>query len=283
MFVRYLLCSVLVCGCSKQVQSGPPKERAPVELVDAFFQAVKAGDEAQLRELVREDYVQHSSLVGDGLGGLLDALPLLRGFEVTTHRVLVDGDRVMLHQTYRAPDQQPLVAMDVFRIEAGQLAEHWDAFQEEVPVSQTVSGRGMTDGPTEVEAGDSSSNRILVEEFVEVVLTQGHFDRLAEFVSTEQYDQHNPGVGDGLEGLGELAAGLQEAGLSFGYTASPLVVAQGNFVMVGSEGVFGPSEHPGFALFYDLWRVENGKIVEHWDVVPPAPEPAALPHSNGFF
>jgi len=265
-------------ACSKQA---PLTES---EVVDAFFAAVDAGDVEAIEGLVAEDYVQHSALAADGRAGLLEALPSLREMEVQRHRLLVDGDKVLLHQTYTLPDQSTQVVFDVFRVEAGQLVEHWDAWQPEVPAAQTVSGRSMTEGPTEVvDLDQTEANRRLVTDFVEVVLTQGQFDRLGEFISADQYDQHNPGVADGLEGLGALAAGLQEAGLVFGYTDSPLVVAQGNFVMVGSEGVFGPSEAPGFALFYDLWRVEQGQIVEHWDVVPPGPDVAGLPHDNGFF
>lgn len=71
--------------------------------------------------------------------------------------------------------------------------------------------------------------------------------------------------------------------MTFFYTRTPLVVAQGDMVLVGSEGVFGPADDPPFAVFYDLFRVEDGRIVEHWDVIPPSPDPDALPHSNGFF
>ncbi|GAA2599815.1 hypothetical protein GCM10010435_94070 [Winogradskya consettensis] len=55
------------------------------------------------------------------------------------------------------------------------------------------------------------------------------------------------------------------------------VIAEGNFVLTVSEGSFGPAP----TAFYDLFRVDNGKIVEHWDITPEIV--ADLPHSNGPF
>ncbi|MEM9070439.1 MAG: nuclear transport factor 2 family protein [Myxococcota bacterium] len=255
---------------------------APQEVVSEVFAAVEAGDRAQIEELVRDDYEQHSALAEDGREGLLSIVDLLQSLSVTPHRVFVDGNLVALHQTYEFPDGRRQVAFDVFRVEDGQLAEHWDALQDEV--TETVSGRSMVDGPTAPAAdAPTDANRALVEEFVRVILTEGQFDRLTEFVSEEMYLQHNPAVGDGLEGLGAFVAGLQEAGIAFGYRRSPLVVAEGDFVLVGSEGFFGPADDPPFAIFYDLFRVENGRIVEHWDVIPASPNPDTLPHDNGFF
>ncbi|MEM9491430.1 MAG: nuclear transport factor 2 family protein, partial [Myxococcota bacterium] len=232
----------------------------------------------------REDYIQHSAFVADGRQGLIDALPTMAALKIELHRTLVDGDLVALHQTYEFPDGQRMVAFDVFRTQDGQLAEHWDALQAEVPANQTVSGRSMVDGATAVTDLDKTeANRALVTEFVDQVLGKGQFDRITDYVSTAQYDQHNPLVADGIEGLIGFAEGLAQQGLTFYFTATPIVVAQGNFVLTGSEGALGPVDNPGYAVIYDLFRVEDGKIVEHWDVVPESPDPAALPHGNGFF
>ena len=56
-----------------------------------------------------------------------------------------------------------------------------------------------------------------------------------------------------------------------------IVVAEGNFVFVASDAVMGGKPW----AFFDLWRVEEDKIVEHWDVV--APIPAEMVHDNGKF
>jgi predicted SnoaL-like aldol condensation-catalyzing enzyme len=54
-------------------------------------------------------------------------------------------------------------------------------------------------------------------------------------------------------------------------------VAEGNFVLAASEGMFGGKP----AAFLDLFRVDNGKTAEHWDVM--ADVPAKMAHGNGKF
>lgn len=59
----------------------------------------------------------------------------------------------------------------------------------------------------------------------------------------------------------------------------PLVLAEGNYVLAVSEGTYGGEA----TSYYDLWRVENGKITEHWDVMETiAPEDTWV-NKNGKF
>lgn len=256
----------------------------PAAVVFDMFEAVAANDLDTLEALVPEDYRQHSSLAADGREGLFGILDVLRSAEITVHRTLVDGELVALHSTYGLADGTQLVAFDVFRVQEGQVVEHWDALQPLVSATESASGRSMTDGPTEVRDLElTEANRALVTEYVAAILTRGEMDRVTEFVSTDTYQQHNPLVGDGLDGLGAFVESLAEQDLTFYYTASPIVVAQGDFVLVGSEGVFGPAANPPYAVFYDLFRVEDGLIVEHWDVIPPDAATLDLPHENGWF
>ena len=56
-------------------------------------------------------------------------------------------------------------------------------------------------------------------------------------------------------------------------------LAQGNFVLAVSEGTFGGAP----TSYYDLWRVENGKISEHWDVMETIADEATWQNQNGKF
>ena len=56
-------------------------------------------------------------------------------------------------------------------------------------------------------------------------------------------------------------------------------LAQGNFVPAVSEGTFGGVP----TSYYDLWRVENGKIAEHWDVMETIADPSTWQNQNGKF
>jgi predicted SnoaL-like aldol condensation-catalyzing enzyme len=222
-------------------------------------------------------YVQHSALASDGPAGLrklVENLPA--GFSYDLHRVIADGDLVALHGTYHGFGPDPLVAFDIFRVADGKLAEHWDALTP--AVEKTVSGRSQTDGPTEVSDRDETeANRSLVKGFVENVLRDGKLDALTDYLSTESYAQHNVGIGDNLDGLSEALTALAAQGITMVYHAVHKVIAEGNFVLTVSEGSFGAAP----TAFYDLFRIDNGKIVEHWDITPEIV--TDLPHGNGLF
>ncbi|WP_433796738.1 nuclear transport factor 2 family protein [Actinoplanes sp. CA-252034] len=234
-------------------------------------------DPSAVDRWVSATYRQHSALATDGPDGLRALVAgLPDDFRYDLHRVLADGDLVALHGTYHGFGPEPLVAFDVFRVEDGRLAEHWDALTPVVP--RTVSGRSQTDGPTAIDArADTEANRALVTGFVETVLKGGKTDAVTDFLSTETYHQHNVGIGDGLDGLGAALAALADQGVSMVYTELHRVIADGDLVLTVSEGAFGPTP----TAFYDLFRVADGRIVEHWDITPQIP--GTLPHGNGLF
>ena len=70
---------------------------------------------------------------------------------------------------------------------------------------------------------------------------------------------------------------LAEAGQGFSFTDVHLIVAEGNFVFTMTEGAMGDVP----TAFFDLWRVEDGKIVEHWDTIEAIPD--EMVHDNGKF
>ena len=127
---------------------------------------------------------------------MIQFIPALKdtGIAVETHRVFADGDLVVTHSTYdnaQAFGAPTLVGIDVFRIENGKLAEHWDNLQP--PAPPNASGRTMTDGPTEVtDLDQTEANKALVAEFAQAVLIEGDFSRIADFViGGDAYMQHN--------------------------------------------------------------------------------------------
>lgn len=65
------------------------------------------------------------------------------------------------------------------------------------------------------------------------------------------------------------------------------MLGEGGFVLTGTEGLLDPDDDGrergdrAAAGCCDLWRVADGRIVEHWEACQPVPE--RLPHDNGFF
>ncbi|MEM1139092.1 MAG: nuclear transport factor 2 family protein [Pseudomonadota bacterium] len=254
----------------------------PKEIVLALFTAAFLNhDPEAARQLVTPDYIQHNPQVPTGAEGLMGLIPIVEqsGMTVTTHRVITEGNYVVLHNTFdnaEAFGAPSLAAFDVFRVEDGLVAEHWDNLQ---PIPETtVSGRGMTDGPTEITDRDRTrENKELVVGFVKDVLGGAAPENVTNYMDPEVYMQHNPQIADGLDGLMAAIEAFAAQGQVITKFEPQIVVAEGNFVFVASDAVMGGEPW----AFFDLWRVEDGKIVEHWDVVAPIPDEMA--HDNGKF
>lgn len=254
----------------------------PSEIVLAAMAAIFTDfDVDAATPLLAEDYIQHNPGVPTGAAPALGFIPGLKesGISIETHRVIAEGDLVVMHNTYtnaQAFGGDVLVAFDVFRVEDGKVAEHWDNL---IPVAApNPSGRTQTDGATEITDLDKTAeNKAAVEGFIADILQGGAPDKITDYVSTETYLQHNPDVADGLDDLGAALAAMAEAGMAMTYAKTHLVVAEGNFVFAASEGALGDTP----TAFYDLFRLEDGLIVEHWDVI--SEIPAEMAHDNGKF
>lgn len=253
------------------------------EIVGAFLGAVMSGDVDTMRELANPDYIQHNPFIPTGLEPFIELLPVLQEAGTTAEniRMFQDGDYVFMHNIWRnaepfgAPE---MVAFDIIRVdENGRVAEHWDALQP--LVSETVSGRTQTDGPTEVtDLDQTEANKALAVALVQDVLMGRDPSRITDYISAESYAQHNPMIADGLNGIVAAVEQLTAQGNMFQYTEIHAVLGEGNFVLTVSEGQWNGTTN----AFYDLFRMEDGMIVEHWDVIQPVPT-EGLANTNGMF
>jgi predicted SnoaL-like aldol condensation-catalyzing enzyme len=231
--------------------------------VVALLKSLETGDTAPIAYINPDKYIQHNLAVGDGLAGFGEVLKALPpgSARADVVRVFEDGDFVFTHTDYNFFG--PKVGFDVFRFEDGLIVEHWDNLAEKAK-EPNPSGRTQLDGPTEVADLDKTeANKAVVQEFVESVLVKGAFDRVTDFVTTTTYLQHNTSVADGLDGLGAAIKAMAEQGIEMIYTDVHKVLGEGNFVLTISEGTFGGAD----VSYYDLFRVDDGLIVEHWDVI----------------
>jgi predicted SnoaL-like aldol condensation-catalyzing enzyme len=251
--------------------------------VRAVFDAVNAYDASKLRELVHPDYIQHNPHIPTGREVFLSLLPGLQenGTQVENVRMIADGNYVVAHNIWHNATPfgaAEMVSFDVLRIdEEGFIAEHWDALAP--LVKETASGRTQTDGPTTITDPDKTdANKALAKALVEDVLMGKNPSKITDYISAEQYHQHNPDIKDGLAGIMEAVEYLTSQNNMFQYTAIHQVIGEGNFVLTISEGQWNGTTN----AFYDLFRIENGKVVEHWDVIQPIPT-EGLANDNGMF
>jgi predicted SnoaL-like aldol condensation-catalyzing enzyme len=95
----------------------------------------------------------------------------------------------------------------------------------------------------------------------------------------DPYRQHNPLIEDGMEGLHKFVAWIR-ANRPDAHGEIKRVFADGDFVILHSHW-HGLSDNPRGEAVVDIYRLEDGKVVEHWDVIQPIPETAA--NSNTMF
>jgi predicted SnoaL-like aldol condensation-catalyzing enzyme len=285
--------AVLLAACNSTSTTSEKQETEPIktetktmskkETVGTFLGAVLTQDTTAMRALANADYIQHNPFIPTGLEPFIDMLPVLQenGTTAENIRMFVDGDYVFMHNIWRnaAPfGADEMVSFDIIRVdENGKVAEHWDAMT--VLVNETASGRTQTDGPTAVEDLDKTeANKALAVALIEDVLMGKNPEKITDHISAEQYDQHNPGIKDGLAGITEAVAALTANNNMFVYTKIHKVLGEGNFVLTVSEGQWNGKPQ----VFYDLFRVANGKVVEHWDVIQEIPT-EGLANDNGMF
>ncbi|MGX9354527.1 nuclear transport factor 2 family protein [Roseobacteraceae bacterium S113] len=241
-----------------------------------------ARDASAVDRYFTEDYIQRNPMLPSGSAVIKTFLsrpkepdaPAVPPNEM--HRIIGEGDLVATHSTYYNFGPVPMIAFDIFRIEDGRIAEHWDNLtpRRDAP---NPAGRRQTDGATQITDLDrTEANKALVVELMERLFIGGERLDITQYINPAKYLQHNPDAGDGLADLQALMAANAAKGRSMRYDRLGIVVAEGNFVLSGAQGAMGDAP----TAFYDLFRLEDGLIVEHWDVIAPIPTenlPAGYP------
>ena len=248
------------------------------EKVAALLDSFNTGDQTPISYINPNKYIQHNLSVADGLAGfgavMQHAPP--GGFKAKVVRAFQDGDYVFTHTEYDFFG--PKAGFDVFRFEDGLIVEHWDNL---LPV-QAVNPSGHTqfDGATDItDKEKTAANKQVVQDLLQNVFMNGQMDEIATYINPTKYIQHNPNVPDGLEGLGGAMKEMAEKGMMMEYTKIHKVLGEGNFVLTMSEGKLGTTP----TAYYDLFRLENGQIIEHWDVIAPIPPKSEWKNDNGKF
>lgn len=248
------------------------------EKARAINEAIQKADFSAISQLVHEDYRQHTPGIPDGRKGLEQLVKRITNKEIpapkiTNVRVFEDGDIVVLHHEVYWPNKKAMI--EIFRFNNGLATEHWSGIMDHP--EKTANGHTMLDGATEItDKANTQKNKAIVRSFVETVLIKGQFEKVSEFYHADII-QHNPYIPDTIEGLVNGIKELQSQGVTIQLEKIRHIFGEGNFVLTVSEGKL--SGKP--TAFFDLFRVENGKVAEHWDVLQEIPEHQA--HSNTMF
>jgi len=254
---------------------------AKKDQIRALLKSIETGEPGPIAVVNEDKYIQHNPQTEEGSEGLAD---LFKRLSKTSPRVNIvrafeDGDFVFAHTEYDFA--QSRIGFEVFRFEDGRAVEHWDNIQLRQGPNQ--SGRSMVDGPTQsTDLGLTETNRAFVRDFVESVLVNNEVEKLADYVNEENYAEHNARLSDGLSGLRSVLAAGEAGGdgqRTVDYTRVHRVLAEGNFVLCVSEGSY-KGIH---SALYDLFRVADGKLVEHWDTTEKIAPRSEWKNDNGKF
>ncbi|MEM9107308.1 MAG: nuclear transport factor 2 family protein [Pseudomonadota bacterium] len=246
--------------------------------IRALLKSIETGDPDPIEVVDEAKYIQHNPQTHEGSEGLA---VLFKRLSETSPRVNIvrafeDGDFVFAHTEYDFSRRN--IGFEVFRFENGRAVEHWDNIQPRRGPNN--AGRSMVDGPVNPTNLDATErNRAQVRSFMETVLIDGQLDRLSDHISETSFAEHNPRLTDGIDALRTALEADDQGKRQIDYHRLHHVLAEGNFVLGVSEGHF-DGVH---SAFYDLLRLADDKIVEHWDTTEKIAPRSEWKNDNGKF
>lgn len=225
-------------------------------------------------------YTQHSTGVRDGVEGFVEFFePFIERNpkrDIQVVRGLEDGQYVFL-QVYQSLNdgEAKWVTTDFFDTdENDKIIEHWDVIA--AYAAQTPSGHTTIDGSTEItDLEKTEENKELVRKLIIDVLVGENPQNVYKYISSETYIQHNADVADGLDHFKALVLSADRALV---YQEIVLLVGQGNFVATLCKATW--NDEPYAQV--DLFRIQDGLVVEHWDNAEPVPPKEEWVNSGKF-
>ncbi len=245
--------------------------------IRALLKSIETGDPGPVAVVNEAKYIQHNPQTQEGSEGLAALFQRLSNTSprVNIVRVFEDGDFVFAHTEYDFATRK--IGFEVFRFEDGQAVEHWDNIQDRQGPNK--SDRSMVDGPTEsTDLDQTEATRTLIKSFVDVVLINHDPDRINDFLD-DAFIEHNPLLEDGTQSLRLTLEAEHNGSALIDYQRIHRVLAEGDFGLCVSEG----QRSGAHTAFYDLFRVANGKLVEHWDTRETIAPRSEWKNDNGKF
>lgn len=286
--VLFLACIVALSACSSDDDDDDTNKNAGDQLTNeqkarGFNEGLITGDPAAI-QWIDDGYIQHNLGVPTGkaaIAAFYGGEPT--GITVDIHRSFEVGDYVFSQTTLGGTwgaffgSNTDNILFEIWRFENGFAVEHWDNI---VAVEDDGDGTSQTDGvatpATDLEKTDS--NKALLEEMAQTLFVGGDWTNVRNYFDVDNYVQHSVGAGTD----GAFLASLEgQTGVSF-YDEVKFVHSLGNFGLVMSQGpdITG-QDTDGVYAYYDLFRMENDKIVEHWDAITKIPPQSDWAHTNG--
>ncbi|MGE0115074.1 MAG: nuclear transport factor 2 family protein [Steroidobacteraceae bacterium] len=268
-------------------------ERPAREIARQFIQAfyVERDKARSIRDFVAPDLIEHNPEMPNGLKANVDFLSVRKLKEpgkyppsgqwahVLDH-IIIDGDLFAVHHhVFMDPNDPGLDVMDFWRVANGRIVEHWDVIQS-VP-AQPINGntlwcgkgadyasakqwRNSIDMPScgPVDKTAQGVDSLAVVKAYLSALGPGKVRAAFETYSTTDYRQHSPVIGNGAD---ETIAFLEQASARpRAKSTVARILTEGDLVLIHRHSE--ATDDKKAAVGTDLFRIKNGKIVEHWDM-----------------
>ena len=236
-----------------------------IEKVLTVFAGISAGNaDLATKYIDATRFVQHNPYAADGVQGLTHFIRESPRDQLRLNvvRALQDGPFVVTQAQGQRSGRN--IFFDIFRFEEGLVVEHWAFSAMDGPPNE--SGHTQIDGPTEAKhMDDTEKNKSIVRTYYESFHIRGDHSQPEQYFAGDLMIRHEPGVRDGIaEFLRDVEVLMQHRTID----EIKLLLGQGDLVFIAAKGT-----HRGKSCVYiDLYRVQEGKLVEHWgfpEMVPP--------------
>ncbi|UOE51787.1 nuclear transport factor 2 family protein [Mucilaginibacter sp. SMC90] len=258
------ICCIFICAAHNAKSHTYMDTITNKQKVLSFYKQIVGQRKAELiPEFIVEGYKQHNPTVKQGRAGITEMINYLKtlppppeGAKSPIIRAIQEGDLVVTHLDIQFMGKR-MAVIDLFKLKDGMLTEHWDAIQSLPDESEKETT--STNGTAEIDHHISAENsKLIVDQFYKAILNKQSTNQFIDAA----YIEHDASV---------AASGVGLAG----YLDQPeravkihRIIAEGDFVAVQSQ--FNRSGK-WFAL-YEIFRVANDKIAEHWSVEQGMPE-----------
>lgn len=269
---------------------------------DMWRGILNAGHVELADELLAEGYIQHSPLLPTGRAAFKQVMSVIERraeipalVEPPVIAFVAEGDRVVMTFVEVLPEPDgsgtyTTTHFNMFRIEDGRLAEHWHSLQGPPPPGlalpedggpQRVTGATGNEQLVLLESADpqlAANKRLVYDMYREVI--DANREELADRYMAADYIQHNPNLPTGREAVKAHLAALDDLPVEPSLRR-PLVamVAEGDLVVQAVMFEHPDPRHDGHTYTttgFDMFRIANGRLVEHWDAAtkgaPPSPQ-----------
>jgi predicted SnoaL-like aldol condensation-catalyzing enzyme len=265
---------------------------------DMWRSVVNAGHIEAADTMLAEGYTQHSPVLRTGRKAFKEIFSVVPRREIPALvepalvRSIAEGDLVVmsLRETVAARDSAPAYItthFNLFRVKDGHLAEHWHSVHtppgRDVPLPedggpQPVTGAAGAAQAAMLESADPAlaRNKRLVFDLWREIVDAGHEELAARYVDAG-YIEHRQGASSGIAGFRQHFAARADR-TTQPWMRAPVVaiVAEGDVVAVVTMQTHPHPVHPGrtyTTTWFDMFRIVNGRIAEHWDDAEPNEPP----------